>query len=199
MMLIEETTVGVEALPLAVFKEHLRLGTGFADDGLQDGLLESFLRSALAAIEARTGKALIERSFSWTVARWRGVDEQVLPIAPVSAVVAVTMVDRSGTETLVDSESYVLRPDMQRPVLVATSGTLRTIPTAGTAKIEMLAGFGPDWSDLPADLAQAVMLLAAHYYEYRHEVQYDGGCMPFGVSALIERYRTLRLSGGGVA
>ncbi len=199
MMLIEETTVPTGALPVAVFKEHLRLGTGFADDGLQDTLLESFLRSALAAIEARTGKALIERTFSWSVTRWRGGCEQALPIGPVSAVVGVTLVDRAGDQELVDAESYVLRPDMQRPVIAAVSGSLPAIPNAGSATIEMLAGFGPDWSDLPADLAQAVMLLATHYYEYRHEVQYDGGCMPFGVSALIERYRTVRLLGGGTA
>lgn len=198
-MLIEETTVPTGALPVAVFKEHLRLGTGFADDGVQDTLLESFLRSALAAIEARTGKALIERTFSWSVTRWRGACEQALPIGPVSAVVSVTLTDRAGIEELIDAQTYVLRPDMQRPSLVAATGTLPTIPSAGAAKIEMLAGFGPDWSDLPADLAQAVMLLASHYYEYRHEVQYDGGCMPFGVSALIERYRTVRLLGGGAA
>ena len=199
MMLIEETTVPTGALPVAVFKEHLRLGTGFADDGLQDTLLESFLRSALAAIEARTGKALIERTFSWSVTRWRGGCEQALPIGPVNAVVGVTLVDRAGDQELVDAVSYVLRPDMQRPVIAAVSGSLPAIPNAGSATIEMLAGFGPGWSDLPADLAQAVMLLATHYYEYRHEVQYDGGCMPFGVSALIERYRTVRLLGGGTA
>ena len=199
MMLIEETTVPVSALPVDVFKEHLRLGTGLADDGLQDTLLENFLRSAMAAIEARTGKVMIERTFSWSVSRWRRTSEQALPIGPVSAIVSLTLSDRFGDEELIDAQSYVLRPDMQRPVLRALSGTLPTIPSAGTAKIEMMAGFGSEWSDLPADLAQAVMLLAAHYYEYRHEVQYDGGCMPFGVSALIERYRTVRLLGGGAA
>lgn len=197
MMLIEDTAVGTEALPLAVFKEHLRLGTGFADDGLQDSLLESFLRSGMAAIEARTGKALIERRFSWTVSRWRGAAEQGLPIGPVSAIAAVTLIDRVGDETSVDPEAYVLRPDLQRPALAAISGALPSIPSGGSVRIEMLVGFGPEWSDLPADLAHAVMLLAAHYYEYRHEVQYDGGCMPFGVSALIERYRQMRLSAGG--
>lgn len=198
-MLIEETTVPTGALPVAVFKEHLRLGTGFADDGLQDTLLESFLRSAMAAVEARTGKALIERTFSWSVTRWRGTSEQALPIGPVSAIANVTVSDRAGDETLIDADAYVLRPDMQRPSVMAVSGSLPKIPNAGSVRIEMLAGFGPDWSDLPADLAQAVMLLAAHYYEYRHEIQYDGGCMPFGVSALIERYRTVRLLGGGAA
>lgn len=197
MMLIEETTVPTGALPVALFKEHLRLGSGFSDDGVQDVLLEGFLRSALAAIEARTGKALIERQFSWSITRWRDAYEQRLPIAPVSAIVEVAVLDRVGDATVIDPARYRLRPDMQSPRLAVNSGTLPPLPQAGSAKITMLAGFGPDWSDLPADLAQSVFLLAAHYYEYRHEVQYDGGCMPFGVSALIERYRTVRLSGGG--
>ena len=199
MMLIEETSVPTSALPVAQFKDHLRLGSGFSDDSVQDGLLEGFLRSAMAAIEARTGKALLERTFSWTVTRWRDSGAQALPIAPISAIVEVALLDRIGSETIVDPEIYQLRPDMQRPVLAAVGACLPAIERAGSAKISMLAGFGLEWSDLPADLTQAVFLLAAHYYEYRHEVQYDGGCMPFGVSALIERYRTLRVLGGGAA
>lgn len=197
MMLIEETMVPIGALPVALFKDHLRLGSGFSDDGLQDNLLESFLRSAMAAIEARTGKILIEREFSWNLPRWRDAGAQALPIAPVSAVIEVVMIDRAGIETAVDAARWYLEPDMQRPMLMPTAGLLPPIPQAGSVRIGLLAGFGPEWSDLPADLAQAVLLLAAHYYEYRHEVQYDGGCMPFGVSALIERYRTVRLFGGG--
>lgn len=197
MMLIEETSVPSSALPVEQFKDHLRLGSGFSDDNVQDGLLEGFLRSALAAIEARTGKALLEREFSWTVTRWRDPCAQALPIAPISAIVEVALMDRVGAETLVDAARYHLGPDMQRPVLAAVSGNLPSIERMGSAKISMLAGFGPEWSDLPADLTQAVFLLASHYYEYRHEVQYDGGCMPFGVSVLIERYRTLRILGGG--
>lgn len=199
MMLIEETTVPTAALPVALFKEHLRLGSGFADDGMQDALLEGFLRSSLAAIEARTGKALIERTFSWTLTRWRDACEQALPIAPVSAIIDLILIDRQGAETLVDGAVFRLRADMQRPVMAALGSSLPMIPGSGSAQIRMLAGFGPDWGDVPADLAQAVFLLAAHYYEYRHETQYDGGCMPFGVSALIERYRTVRLLGGGAA
>ena len=67
MMLVEETTVPLSALPVAQFKDRLRLGSGFSDDGLQDSVLESYLRAAIAAIEARTGKILIERAFTWTL------------------------------------------------------------------------------------------------------------------------------------
>ena len=53
------------------------------------------------------------------------------------------------------------------------------------------SGMSADWGGLPADLGQAVLLLAAHYYEYRDETALGAGCMPFGVTSLIQRYRTL--------
>ena len=71
MNLVELTEVPDEALPVALLREHLRLGTGFPDDSLQDALLAGFLRAALAAIEGRTGKALLERSFALTLSAWR--------------------------------------------------------------------------------------------------------------------------------
>lgn len=86
-MLIEQTTVPALALPIAKFKDHLRMGTGFADDAVQDAVLESYLRSAMAAVEARTGKVLIERSFMWSLTAWRALGEQAFPVAPVTAIV----------------------------------------------------------------------------------------------------------------
>ena len=61
----------------------------------------------------------------------------------------------------------------------------------------MLAGYGPEWSDLPADLGQAVLLLAAYYYEFRHDASSHAPAMPVGVLALIESHRTVRLFMGG--
>ncbi|NHX27193.1 hypothetical protein HA397_24790, partial [Escherichia coli] len=46
MMLIEQTTVPANALPVAQLRDHLRLGTGFADDGAENALLEALLRAA---------------------------------------------------------------------------------------------------------------------------------------------------------
>jgi len=57
-MLIEETNIPDAVLPLAAFKAHLRMGTGFSDTSLQDAVLGRFLRAALAAVEGRTGKVL---------------------------------------------------------------------------------------------------------------------------------------------
>ena len=196
-MLIEETTVPDEALPVEDFKAHLRLGTSFGQGTTQNEVLAGFLRAAMSAIEARTGKILIARNFSWSVTEWRHSDAQVLPVGPVTTVTRVGLVDRDGTQTDLSADRYWLERDAQRPRLRASGTSLPTIPQNGSAVIEFEAGFGPLWSDLPADLKQAVMLLATHYYEYRNETTLEDGCMPFGVSSLIERYKPIRLGIGG--
>ncbi|THH38308.1 hypothetical protein E4Z66_01685 [Aliishimia ponticola] len=197
MMLIEETVVPDTSLPVEDFKAHLRLGTGFGDETLQDPVLLGFLRAALSAIEARTGKVLFERGFLWTLTKWQGVDAQPLPVAPVTALNQVTMVERDGTETDVELDRLRLVRNLQQPVIVALGTMLPTIPSTGSVDIRFKAGFGPAWTDLPDDLRQAVMLLASHYYEFRSETSLSEGCMPFGVTSLIERYRTIRIGFGG--
>ena len=74
---------------------------------------------------------------------------------------------------------------------------LPLIPTHGTVEVRFDAGFGASWIDLPADLGQSVFLLAAHYYEHRSALATGENPMPFGVSLLIDRYRTVRLFGEG--
>ncbi len=199
MMLVEMTQVPDANLPVAELRAHLRLGTGFAEDQVQDGLLAAFLRAAMAAIEARTGKILLEREFSWAVNGWRDAGGQALPVAPVSALVSLSLRDRFGVETVVDPAAYRLEPDALRPRLMPMGFALPTIPTGGQAQLRFLAGYGPEWADLPRDLGQAWLMLASHYHEYRHDMALGSGCMPFGVTSLIDRFRTLRLLGGGVA
>lgn len=197
-MLIEETTVPDAALPVEEFKAHLRLGTSFGQDSAQDEVLSGFLRAAMAAIESRTGKILMTRPFSWSVTFWRDRDSQVLPVAPISALNRVAIIGRDGSETDVPDEQYWLERDSQRPRLRAIGACLPIIPQGGSAVISFEAGYGPAWDDLPSDLRQAVLLLASHYYEYRDETSLSDGCMPFGVSSLIERYKVMRLGRGAM-
>lgn len=196
MMLIEESTVPDAALPLEAFKAHLRVGSGFGEDSLQDAVLNSFLRAAIAAIEARTGKVLIERVFSLVVNGWQNAMSQAFPVAPVGAVSEVYLSDHLGLETALDGASYRLEQDTHRPVLKPRGMLLPQVPRDGSARIVFSAGYGADFDEVPADLGQAVLMLAAHYYEFRHDTGLSSGCMPFGVSSLIERYKSLRLRAG---
>lgn len=196
MMLTEETPVPSLALPVEEMKDHLRMGSGFADDGLQDGLIETYLRAALAAIEGRIGKMLFQRRFLWVVECWRE-DEQALPVSPVSSVASVTLVDAAGSEVVVPASAYRLVKDLHRPRLAGKGSALPVIPSDGVVKVLFDAGFGPSWTDIPVDLRQAVLLLAGEYYEHRHDDGAQAAGLPFGVVALIERWRTVRILGGG--
>ena len=196
MMLVEKTTIQSSSLPIAQFRDHLQLGSGFADDTAQDAILEVYLRSAIAMIEGRTGKALLVRLFKWTVTAWRDLARQTLPVAPVEVIESLTIVDRQGGAQVVEPQRYRLEPDTHRPRLASTSMFLPGIPIGGAAEIEFRAGFAETWDDVPADLRQAVFLLAAHFYERRSEASGGEGRLPYGVTTLIERYRNVRLFGG---
>ena len=65
-------------------------------------------------------------------------------------------------------------------------------------EIVFTAGFGAGWAAVPADLAQAVLLLAAQFYETRHEGAVAAG-LPGAVQALIASWRNVRVLGGGEA
>lgn len=198
MMLKELTVVPGASLPVQALKDHLRLGTGFTEDGMQDGLIEAYLRAAMAAVEGRIGKVLLARQYRLTVEDWRAAGEQPLPVAPVSGIVSVTVVDAANVATVLAASRYRLVPDLHRPKLASVGVLLPTVPMDGRAEVVFDAGFGTAWGQVPADLAQAVILLAAEYYEVRQVGEGREAGLPFAVQALIERWRTVRILGGKV-
>ncbi len=196
MILTEVSAPPAEAVPVRAFAEHLRLGSGFADDGSLDVALELYLRAAMAAVEARIGRALIARPFVATVTRWRDEAAQGLPVGPVLSVERVELVAADGTREEAPAEAWSVLRDSARPRLVGRFGrSLPRIPRGGHAEIRFTAGYGETWDAAPADLRQAVFLLAAHYYENRAEAGGSAGAMPFGALVLLEAYRATRLGG----
>lgn len=194
MILIEQTQLPDTALPVAEFRDHLQLGSGFADDGLQDAVLYPQLRAALASIESKTGKALLTRSFKLVVTAWRDLGSQVLPMAPVSSITSLSITDMNDGSEAVAPSAFQLRPDTHAPVLHSLGISLPTIPVGGTAEIEFEAGFGT-WGQVPGDLKQAVMMLAAHYYENRTPTAQRVADLPLSVAAICRRHTPVRLVG----
>ncbi|MEM8572430.1 MAG: hypothetical protein AAGG56_16195 [Pseudomonadota bacterium] len=196
MILTEIGTIPADTIPIRAFGEHLRLGTGFEDDGSQDSAMELYLRSAMAAIEARLGYALLSRQFSWTLTRWQQETSQGMPIGPISSIDEVVLVSVDESEVVVDPSQWHLLRDDRRPRLVGRDGgTLPAIPHLGHTEIRFTAGHGSTWDSVPHDLRQAVFMLAAYYFEARSEGANGHEAMPFGVLMLLESYRTMRLGG----
>ena len=193
MMLVEETAPATAALPVAELRAHLRLGSGFelAAEASEDAALAGFLRAAIAAVEARTGKVLLTRRFRMRIEDWRDAEAQPLPLAPVLSVESVVIDDGYGLATTLPAADLRLVPDNQRPLLRPAGALLPVVPDRGFVTIVFTAGFGASWSAVPPDLAQAVILLAAQYYEDRGS-QGLGAALPMAVAALIERWRQVR-------
>jgi uncharacterized phiE125 gp8 family phage protein len=197
-MLFDEGPIAAGVLPVAALRDYLRLGTGFADDGLQDGLLEGHLRAALAVVEARTAKAVLARPFRLVLEGWREAGAQPLPIAPVAEVTEVALVPETGAPVVVAPARWRLVADAHRPRLVAAGGGhLPAVPTGGRVEVRFTAGFAPVWSGVPADLREAVLGLAATYYERRLDGLAEAPGMPARIEAILSPWRTVRLLGGG--
>lgn len=198
MILTELSAIETGDLPIAELKEHLRLGTGFPDDTLQDSLVEAYLRSAIATIEGKIGLVLVPRLFSWQLTGWRSDTQQVLPVRPIIEVLKLTRVARDGESTDFDLEQFDFIPDAVSPAIVPISGSFPTIAQGEAVDLVFEAGFSPDWESVPSDLAQAVILLAAHFYEYRSSAPGGSTVMPVAVQALLDRHRPVRLFSGAV-
>ena len=196
MMLIEQTQVPDAGLPVAEFRDHLQLGSGFADDGLQDAVLVAQLRAAMAAVEGETGKVLLAKTYQYVVTAWREPNKQVLPVAPVAAVQSLAITDLNEVASEIDASAYRVRGDNHNPCVISTGWALPTIPVGGTAEIIFEAGYA-DWASVPADLRQSVLMLAAHFYENRSATVDRAVALPLAVATLLKRHKPVRLFGGG--
>jgi uncharacterized phiE125 gp8 family phage protein len=193
MNLSEVTSVPLASLPLQEFRDHLRLGRGFEDESLQDAVLESSLLAAINAIEDRTGKALLRRQFRFQVTAWESPTVQSLPRGPFVELRRIALLDMGGSESELSVGDYGLLQDSFRPALCAQS-VFPQIPSHGSAQIDFDAGYGNEWTDIPRSLAQAVFILAAHFYEARDGR--EGYGFPALVRTLIAAFRDVRIFGG---
>jgi uncharacterized phiE125 gp8 family phage protein len=193
MMLTEVTPIPGAALPVQNLKDHLRMGSGFGDDSLQDGILADQLRAAIALVEGQVSKAILTRRFLLTLTDWHSFDIQPLPLAPVVSVTTVVTRDRLGVATTLSADRYALVQDIQRPQIAASGYLLPTIPHDGRAEIVFDAGFGPAWADVPAGLAQAILITASALYEHRTPEGTAG--LPAIVQRLLDPWRVIRQLG----
>lgn len=195
MLLKEITPAARNPVPLREFGAHLRLAHGFTDDGSEDGLLELYLRNATAMVERRTGQAMISRVHTLQVGCWDRNGHLTLPIGPVSAVDSIQFVSSGATVDL-DAADWQLQPGTARQRLTgALGGALWPIPHGSIAELRFTAGHGGTWNDVPDDLRQAVLLLAAHLYENRFGEVADGMVdgMPAGVLSIVQQHRSFRI------
>ncbi len=178
-----------EPVSLAEARLFLRL-----DQTDEDDLLATLITAGRLMIEAASGRCLIDQQWRIVLDRWPAGGEIRLPLSPVNAIVAARVYDVLGAAQPVAAPALVL--DRQAdPPLIRIAGEVPEVGRAyGAVEIDVMAGYGATASAVPAPLRQAVLRLAARWFEQRGDVaSRDAEALPVEISALVAPYRRMRL------
>lgn len=183
------------ATELPVTLAELKLNCGVEDSSF-DSLLTINLKGALAHVERVLDRALGAQT--WLLAQDDFTDVITLPVGPVLAISTggFTYLDETGTEQVVPDAAYTLDLVSNPQRVVLNEG--QDWPSdngdfVNAVQIQFSAGYTA--ATLPADLKQAILLLAAHWFENRAAVA--GGTVvnevPLGFDALLWPHRRIRI------
>lgn len=178
-----------EPISLAEARSFLRL-----DQSDEDDLLTMLVTAARLMVEAASGRCLVDQHWRIVLDRWPQAREIRLPLSPVSAVLAARVYDKAGVAQPVAGDSLTL-DSLSDPSLIRIDGDV-PVPGRdhGAIEIDVVAGFGPAAMDVPAPLRQAVLRLAARWFEERGDVaSRDAQALPTPIAALVAPYRRARL------
>ena len=186
-MLRETAPPGATAEVLDELARHMRLAPDFAADQTAD--LTDVFQASVAHLEATLGLCLAPRSFSWRAALDEAGSARA-PIGPVRALTEAVEVTE-GADTAVGE--FTLDQSETRTVIRSASQRGRHF------FFTFDAGFGETWSDTPANLRRATLMLAAHYYDQRHAAGGDTREAVYGVASLIQPWRPVHVTLGAGA
>jgi uncharacterized phiE125 gp8 family phage protein len=168
----------------AEMKLHLRV-----EHAVDDALIDALLVAAVNHCERLAQRALLTQGFTYVVRNGAGwqCGRLQLPMPPLAAVVQVRVrTTESGAAAVVAPAKYHVDTASEPGVLTQ----LAAFDAGVVHEIDYLAGAGVV-AGVPAELVQAVKLLAAHWYENREGsvVGTISKEIEFAVTALVEPHR----------
>jgi uncharacterized phiE125 gp8 family phage protein len=179
----------VEPLTLDEVKAHLRI-----DHIHEDTLLLDTLRAARSYTEFASQRRIITqewRQYEACAPESREID---LRVGPVQAVTAVTVYDIDGTPSVLAETDYSLAAGGD-PKALTLAAAFDTTRAANGLEIDLTAGFGDAGIEAPDVLRRAILLLIAHWYEFRGAVPAGDQpvSLPPGYDALLQPFRQVRV------
>jgi uncharacterized phiE125 gp8 family phage protein len=189
MTLIRTVEPAAEPVTLAEAKAHLRLA-----DGSEDDLLSGLIRAARQDVERATGMALLDQHWRLVLDRWPMNGQVNLPVHPVREILSVTIYGSEGEASLLDATAC--EADLvSRPARLHLVRALDPARAMNGIEIDFRAGFGEAGTDVPDLLKRAILLLVAHWYEFRAGFGPSDQpvAWPAGYERLISTYRAGRL------
>ncbi len=183
------TPPAAEALSLADAKAHLRL-----DDGNEDPLLTSLIRTARDHLERIAGLCLITQT--WRLYLDSSPEGGVIQIArgPVQAIESLRLYDASGEEVTLPLTGHVLDGNA-RPARLILNRSVSTSRAINGIEIDFTAGFGDTGTDVPDTLKRAMLMHIAQMFAFRGAVAAEDqpADIPQGYDRLITPFIMRRL------
>ncbi|KQV32614.1 hypothetical protein ASC97_03340 [Rhizobium sp. Root1203] len=189
MTYVPITPPAAEALTLAEVKAHLRL-----DDGNEDALLVSLIRTAREHLERSTGLCLIAQGFRVYL---DSIPEGgVIPIArgPVQSIESLTLYDPFGEAVAQPLAGHVLDGN-SHPARLILNRIVNTARAINGIEIEFTAGFGESGADVPDVLKRAMLMHVSRMFAFRGAVAAEDqpADTPVGYARLIAPFVMRRL------
>jgi uncharacterized phiE125 gp8 family phage protein len=161
MALLRTVAPSVEPVTALEAKSFLRLA-----GSTEDALLEGLIRAAREDVERATGLALIDQTWRLAIDRIPPGDVVLLMRHPVRQIIAVTTYGSEGEASLVNANDY--QADLaSRPARLLFRKRPQAARAMNGIEIDFRAGFGPVAADVPELLRRAILVLVAHWYEFR--------------------------------
>ena len=181
-----------EPVSLDDAKAYLKLDT---DD--EDALVTTLITAARLHVEGTTARALIAQSWRLVLDDWPPAGLVRLPVAPLQSLTAITAYDINGDPVTLSTEGVLWDAQAAPSLLYLPAGFGDAVilrPFQGV-EIDYVAGYGADPAEVPATLRQALLLLAAYWFENRDAVVLagTGSVVPSGFDQIVGAYRSIRL------
>ena len=176
------TPPALEPVTLAEMKAHLNLTT--TDD---DDLVTVKIAAARRYIEEATGLRFISTTLELTADTFPG-GILTIPAGPVQSETSGKYADADGVEQTFADYSADVATGRIKP---GDDGWPSTADTLAAVRVRFVAGFGATAADVPAALREAVMQLAATWYENREAVAVgvSAALLPLSVRDIIRDFR----------
>jgi len=170
---------------LAEAKSHLRVETG--DD---DGYINDLIATATDYLQQTTNLKLITQTWRQYVDGLNQHGSVVLEARPPQSIAEVTVFDAEGNSSVVPIENYQFHQYGNPAELV-----IHLSNPCSVFEIDIIAGFGDTGADVPDVLKRAILVLIAHWYEFRGAVSAfeQPLSLPSGFDALIAPFREKHL------
>lgn len=184
-------TTGPEAEPVTteMARKNLRI-----DHASEDELIAGLIRAAREEVEAATGLALIDQTWRCVLDRLPRSGRVLLRRGPVREILAVTVYGSEGEASVLDPGTYQLDA-LSRPARLHFQAVPRPAIAMNGVEIDFAAGYGEAGEDVPDLIKRAILLLVAHWYEFRASfgAAQQPASYPDGYERLIAPFRDRRI------